>query len=154
MAYWLIWFGAWALRLLALTLRLQVELPAQLRNRTSSEPFIFVFWHNRLLLVPVVWNRYLQGGSRPLGKALTSMSRDGEFVAMFLDQFGVGSVRGSSTKGGSASVRELAVGWLKRGHDIGITPDGSPRPARATKSSRGLVLLAQLSRAGDPADEL
>jgi lysophospholipid acyltransferase (LPLAT)-like uncharacterized protein len=36
------------------------------------------------------------------------------------------------------------AGWLKRGHDIGITPDGSRGPLYEIKP--GLVLLAQLSR--------
>ena len=140
--YWLIWFGSWMLRLLTLTLRLRIELPPQLRDRASAEPFIFVFWHNRLLLVPVVWNRYLRGADRPSGKALTSTSKDGELVALFLNRFGIGSVRGSAPRRGAASIRELA-GWLKRGHDIGITPDGSRGPCYEIKP--GLVLLAQLS---------
>ena len=65
-------------------------------------------------------------------------------MAQFLDRFGVGAwVRGSTNRGGSASLREL-VGWLKRGHDIGLTPDGSRGPIYEIKP--GLILLAQLSK--------
>ena len=141
-AFCLVWFGSWALRLLVMTLRLSVELPPILSERTTAGPFIFVFWHNQLLLIPIAWNRYLQTKNGPRGLGLTSMSRDGELVAMFLERFGVGAVRGSTTRGGSAALRELA-GWLRRGHDIGITPDGSRGPVYEIKP--GLVLLAQLS---------
>ena len=130
------------LRLLAMTLRLQVEICPQLREQVRLEPFIFVFWHNRLLLIPIIWNRFLHAAGRPRGMALTSTSTDGELVAMFLDRFGVGAVRGSATRRGAASLRELA-GWLKRGHDIGLTPDGSRGPCYEIKP--GLILLAQLS---------
>ena len=39
-------------------------------------------------------------------------------------------------------MRELA-GWLRRGHDVAITPDGSRGPCYEIKP--GLVLLAQLT---------
>ena len=138
----LIWLGSWLLRGLVLTLRLSVRHPERLSERVTADPFIFVFWHNQLLLIPVIWNRFLNASDRPLGKALTSQSRDGELVALFLARFGVGTVRGSATRGGASSLRELA-GWLKRGHDIGLTPDGSRGPCYEIKP--GLVLLAQLS---------
>ena len=63
-------------------------------------------------------------------------------VALFLERFGIGTVRGSGTRRGAASVRELAK-WLKRGHDIGITPDESRGPCY--EINPGLVLLAQLT---------
>ena len=73
---------------------------------------------------------------------MTSTSKDGELIAQFLDRFGVGAVRGSATRRGSAALREMA-GWLRRGHDVGLTPDGSRGPCYEIKP--GLVLLAQLS---------
>ena len=139
--WWLGLLGSWLLRLLALTLRIEVEDPAALRARIGGGPFILLFWHNRLLLVPVVWNRYF-ARQRPKGMALTSTSRDGGLIAEFLDRFGIGPVRGSATRRGSAAVRELA-GWLRRGHDIAITPDGSRGPCYEMKP--GPVRLAQLT---------
>ncbi len=134
--------GAWALRLLALTLRIRVEDPAALREHVTDEPFIIVFWHNRILLVPVVWNRFLARGRAQRGMALTSPSRDGELIAQLLTRFGIGPVRGSASRRGSTALRELAR-LLKTGHDIGITPDGSRGPLYEIKP--GLVLLAQLT---------
>ncbi len=133
--------GSWVLRLLASTLRFRVENLAWFQN-SAPEPFIFVFWHNRTMLIPVAWNRYLSSSGRPVGKALTSTSRDGELLAQFIGRFGVGHVRGSATRRGSTALRELAR-WLAKGHDVGITPDGSRGPMYEIKP--GLVLLAQLS---------
>ena len=137
---WIARVGSWVLRLLALTLRIRVENPALVRQHLADDPCIFVFWHNRLLLIPVIWERFF---ARPLkGMALTSASRDGELIAQFIGRFGVGNVRGSATRRGSTAMRELARG-LARGHDVGITPDGSRGPMYEVKA--GLVLLAQLS---------
>ena len=51
-------------------------------------------------------------------------------------------MRGSATQRGSTAIREL-VRCLRRGDDVGITPDGSRGPRYQIKA--GLVLLAQLS---------
>ena len=135
-------FGSWLLRLLAATLRLRTENLPAIHQREAGEPFIFAFWHNRLLLIPVVWERFLRPPDDPGGKALTSTSRDGELIAQFLGRFGIGPVRGSATRRGSTALREL-VRWLRKGHDVGITPDGSRGPGYEIKP--GLLLLAQLS---------
>ena len=74
--------------------------------------------------------------------ALTSTSRDGELIAQFLGRFGIGPVRGSASERGSTALREL-IRFLRRGCDVGITPDGSRGPCYEIKP--GLVLLAQLS---------
>ena len=134
--------GAWVLRLLTLTLRVRVEDPAALRERIGGGPFILLFWHNRILMVPVVWNRFFARHRARRGMALTSPSRDGELIAQLIDRFGIGPVRGSATRRGSTALRELAR-LLKNGHDVAITPDGSRGPLYEIKP--GLVLLAQLT---------
>ena len=139
--YWLIWCASWLLRILTATLRFEVESPELLEAGNARRTAIFVFWHNRLLLVPHVWHRFLAEG-RPQGMAMTSTSGDGELIAQFLMRFNVGPVRGSATRRGTAALREL-MGWLKRGHDVCITPDGSRGPIYEIKP--GVVLLAQLS---------
>lgn len=134
--------GSWLLRLLAATLRFRTENLDAIHQRAAGESFIFVFWHNRLLLIPVAWERFLQPPGDLGGRALTSTSRDGELIAQFLVRFGVSPVRGSATRRGSTALREL-VRWLRKGHDVGLTPDGSRGPMYEIKP--GLVLLAQLS---------
>ncbi len=141
-AYWITLAGSFVLRLLVLTLRFRVEDPAKLRAVRTGDPYIFVFWHNRLLLVPIAWNRFFARHRRAQGMALTSTSKDGELIAQFLQRFRVGPVRGSATRRGSVALREL-VRLMRRGHDAGITPDGSRGPLYEIKG--GLVLLAQLA---------
>ena len=138
---WLLVGGAWLYRALFWSLRIHVNNPDRLRALETREPHIFIFWHNRLLLFPAIWHRYLLG-HRPTGAAMISASRDGELITRFLDRFGLTAVRGSTNKRGSGALREL-LGWLKRGYDVGITPDGSRGPVYEIKP--GLVLLAQLS---------
>ena len=118
-----------------------MENPDRLRARVAGGPFILVFWHKRLLLVPVVWNRFFARHRRARGMALTSASRDGELIAQFLNRFGIGPVRGSATRRGSVALRELAR-LLQGGHDVAITPDGSRGPFYEIKP--GLGRLAQL----------
>ena len=65
-----------------------------------------------------------------------------KLIAQFLDRFGIGPVRGSATRRGAASVRELA-GWLTRGYDVAITPDYSHGLVYGMKPR--LVFLAQLT---------
>ncbi len=138
---WLVVVGIWFYRALFWSLRIRVENPDRLRQLATREPHIFIFWHNRLLLFPALWHDFLLGG-RQTGAAMISTSRDGELITRFLDRFGLTAVRGSTNRRGSGALREL-VGWLKRGYDVGITPDGSRGPCYEIKP--GLVLLAQLS---------
>ena len=140
--WWIGLLGSWVLRLLVATLRIRVDDPARLRACVAEKQYFLVFWHNRLLMVPAVWNRFFSPKRRPLSKAMTSTSRDGELIAQFLSRFGIGAVRGSGTERGSSALRELA-GLLKRGHTVAITPDGSRGPLYEIKP--GMVLLAQLS---------
>ena len=138
---WLVPVIAWLYQALVWSLRIQLEDPDRLLARDSGGPVIFIFWHNRLLLIPAIWKRFLLR-DRPVGVAMISASRDGELITRFLDRFSLAAVRGSASRRGSAALRELA-GWIKRGHDVGITPDGSRGPCYEIKP--GLVLLAQLS---------
>ena len=143
--YWITLFGSLVLRLLVLTLRLRVEDPSKMRELRRDGPYILVFWHNRLLLVPSAWNRFFARYRPTHGVAMTSTSRDGELIAQFLRHFGMGSVRGSATRRGSVALREL-VRATRHGHDNAITPDGSRGPLYEVKG--GLILAAQL--AGKP----
>ena len=129
---WISLLGSLVVRLLVLTLRVRVEDPAALAARVEGGPFIFAFWHNRLLLVPSAWNRFFARHRGRQGMALSSTSRDGELIAQYIGRFGIGPVRGSATRRGSTALREMAT-LLKRGHDVAITR--TARAAPATRSS-------------------
>lgn len=101
-------------------------------------PFIMAFWHGRLLMMPHAWRR----GRRV--SMLISQHRDGQLIARAIAHYDVGTIAGSSTRGGMAALRAMLKA-LKSGEYVGITPDG-PRGPRM-RASAGLINLARLSGA-------
>jgi lysophospholipid acyltransferase (LPLAT)-like uncharacterized protein len=77
-------------------------------------------------------------------RVLASRSSDGELVARYVRRFGLPVARGSSSRGGSAALRALAVA-LGEGEDVAVIPDG-PRGPRG-HAQPGVVALAALSGA-------
>ncbi len=127
--------GAWILKALCATLRFRIHDP----DGTITRPdlMIGIFWHNRLLVVPWMFTHYM----RPRrSAALTSPSKDGEILAAFLARFGIGAIRGSSSRRGAVALLEMRRG-LEAGYDIAITPDG-PRGPRYHLNP-GVISLAQ-----------
>jgi len=100
-----------------------------------GEGFIGVFWHARMLMLPLIYP-----GKRI--HILISSHRDGEIIANVMKRFGFDLVRGSSSKGGMAALREM-ITLLKSGSDLGITPDGPRGPAEVVKG--GVAQVAMLS---------
>lgn len=96
---------------------------------------ILAFWHDQLLLMA-------RGYRGPAASVLISASRDGEYIARTMGYFGIGSVRGSSTRGGRAAFREM-LELAKAPLDLVITPDGPKGPRHEVKE--GVVQLARLS---------
>ena len=96
---------------------------------------IYVFWHERIFTTTYWWrNRRIV--------VLTSKSFDGEYIARFIQRFGYGAVRGSSTRGGVGAVVEM-VRLMRQGCTTAFTIDGPKGPPRVAKM--GAVLLAKKS---------
>ncbi|MBE0504852.1 MAG: lysophospholipid acyltransferase family protein [Desulfuromonadales bacterium] len=112
---------------------LDAERLAALRH--EGRGVILSFWHEQLFLM-------ILGYRGPGGRVLISASRDGELIARTLTHFGMGSVRGSSRRGGRAAFREL-VQLGKEPLDLIITPDGPTGPRRELKD--GIVELARIT---------
>ncbi|MFI4947509.1 MAG: lysophospholipid acyltransferase family protein [Alphaproteobacteria bacterium] len=112
------------------------EVPRRLREEERG--FILAFWHGRLLMIPMAWQRLA-----PM-HMLISAHRDGRIIADAVTYFGVHSIPGSSRRGGSAALR-LMLKRLEAGDCVGITPDGPRGPAMQATS--GIVNLARLSGA-------
>jgi len=131
------------IRLLALTLRRRLEDPQGLLQKNPDQPRIWALWHNRILLMPYVYE-WLCPGRRML--MLVSRSRDGEMIARIMGRFGIDGARGSSSRGGTEAMREL-LRELERpkARDIGITPDG-PRGPRGQVQDGVLALSAATKR--------
>jgi 3-deoxy-D-manno-octulosonic-acid transferase len=106
--------------------------------RAEGRGFILAFWHGRLLMIPMAWQRLA-----PM-HMLISAHRDGRIIAEAVRPFGIGSIAGSTRRGGSAALRAM-VKRLQEGACVGITPDGPRGPALT--ASRGLVDLARISGA-------
>ena len=126
------------MRVLARTLRFRVEDRCGI-TRGAMQPFIGAFWHNRILVVPIIYERYCLGRR---GHCLTSPSKDGAIIAGVMERFGIGSVRGSSSRRGTTALRELSA-LIAAGEDVAITPDGPRGPKY--RLSPGVIKLAQIT---------
>lgn len=131
--------GAGILRSLFLTLRLRLDDRSGILEEMFREPAILCFWHNRILGITLAFDR-VYPKQRNGVTVLTSPSKDGEILARLVAAFGMGSVRGSSSRRGSQALLEL-VRLVKSGRDIAITPDGPRGPRYAL--GPGAVHLAQ-----------
>jgi lysophospholipid acyltransferase (LPLAT)-like uncharacterized protein len=134
------WLGSLIIQLICSSLRFKVEDASGLVERAdTSDPVIFAFWHNRMFLMPWACRKLFPNRSVV---CLASASQDGEMIARVLERFGLGSVRGSSSRRGREAFRELTEN-LKEGFDVAITPDGPRGPCY--KAQIGVVGLAALS---------
>ncbi len=128
--------GAGLLRALFLTIRVRrVGREHFERFRRTGTPVIFVFWHGQLL--PLVHVHRHEGIV-----VLVSEHGDGETIARIIERNGFGSVRGSSTRGGSGGLRGL-VRSARAGRDLAITPDGPRGPRGVFKP--GALAAAQMT---------
>jgi lysophospholipid acyltransferase (LPLAT)-like uncharacterized protein len=137
----LIALGFGLYRLWARTLRLQVEDPHGVVAFVRDQPVIFAIWHNRLLMLPRVFDP-----SFPTRQSygLISASRDGDLIARFIESSGYGTIRGSSSRKGVIALRQL-VDTLAADGNVLVTPDGPRGPVY--HASQGIVFLAQKSGA-------
>ncbi len=95
--------------------------------RAAGQPVLFVVWHGHLL--PLVHRHRKQGIV-----ALVSEHDDGEYVKRVMVRNGFGTVRGSSSRGGSRGLKGL-VRAANSGRDVAITPDGPRGPKGVLKPS-------------------
>ena len=99
---------------------------------------IYAFWHNRIFAGTYFFrNRGIV--------VITSQSFDGEYIARFIQRFGYGAVRGSSTRGGVGALVEM-IRLMKRGVPMAFSIDGPRGPKYVAKT--GAVILAK--KTGNP----
>jgi lysophospholipid acyltransferase (LPLAT)-like uncharacterized protein len=137
--------AAGAVRALGATLRLRMEgLEPLTPLWASGRPLIYMVWHARILMIPWLNARLARRhGARP-ARILASRSRDGELVARWARHFGLRVVRGSSSRGGTEALRELAAA-VRAGEDVAIVPDGPRGPREQLQA--GVVVLGALTGA-------
>ena len=125
--------GALLIRFIYLTSRKHFHLPKII----PSESVIFACWHGDLLMQPYL---YYQFRSTPKAKVLISEHFDGQIIARIIRFFKLGSIHGSTTRGG-AKVLIQGLRALEEGYDVGITPDGPKGPRYSIGD--GVVIMAQ-----------
>lgn len=103
--------------------------------RKNQGQVIYAFWHGRMLILSYShrWQKI---------HVLISQHRDGELIARIIERLGFVSVRGSTTRGGTKAIFEMAEKGAS-GYDVAITPDG-PRGPRF-KVQPGAIYIAQRS---------
>jgi lysophospholipid acyltransferase (LPLAT)-like uncharacterized protein len=127
------------IKLIGRTIRWQVEgwENWEAANRDERIP-IYAFWHNRIFLATYYFQK------RRI-VVMTSQSFDGEYIARFIQRFGYGATRGSSTRGAVGAIVEMAR-LVRAGSPAGFSIDGPKGPRYVAKM--GAVLLAK--KTGQP----
>lgn len=131
--------AGWSMRLWSCLIRLEIE--TRWHPDTAAPPagpVVFALWHNRFFSVPPAFRKAFGASRRCV--VLTSASLDGAVVARAMAVFGLGAVRGSSSRRGVAALVGLNRA-IRAGNDVCITPDG-PRGPRYVFHP-GMVKLAE-----------
>jgi lysophospholipid acyltransferase (LPLAT)-like uncharacterized protein len=125
--------------LIGSTLRFRVEGGEhwEAASRGGRLP-IYTFWHDRIFPGTYFFRR------RRI-VIMTSRSFDGEYIARFIQRFGYGAVRGSSTRGAVGALVELSR-LVRLGCPAGFSIDGPKGPRHVAKM--GALLLAK--KTGQP----
>ncbi len=98
---------------------------------TGCERYLYCTWHDGV--VGVVFS------GQPVRMAgLVSRHADGSYIADIMELLGIAPIRGSSTKGGAAALRQMLD--AAREYHIAIATDGPQGPRRTVKE--GIVYLA------------
>jgi lysophospholipid acyltransferase (LPLAT)-like uncharacterized protein len=127
------------IKIIGRTVRWQVEgwEHWEAASRDGQLP-IYTFWHNRVFLGTYFWQK------RRI-VVMTSQSFDGEYIARFIQRFGYGAARGSSTRGAVGAIIEMTR-LMRAGAPAAFTIDGPKGPRYVAKM--GAVLLAK--KTGQP----
>jgi lysophospholipid acyltransferase (LPLAT)-like uncharacterized protein len=120
--------------LIGKTVRFELEGWYNLQKIESDGKIpILAFWHNRIFLATYYF--------RHRGIiVMSSQSFDSEYVARFIQRFGFGIVKGSSTRGGVGGLIEM-IRLMKKGFPTGFSVDGPKGPVYQAKT--GTLLLAK-----------
>lgn len=124
----------WLIRVICATVKFEV---IGRERHTEDEPLIYCFWHNRIPIATYFWRR------RGI-VVMSSLSFDSEYIARFIQRFGYGAARGSSTRGARAALIQM-IRAVKSGKSAAFTVDGPHGPIYQAKP--GAVLLAAKSGA-------
>jgi len=112
-----------------------------IEGKIPDTPIVVAFWHAELLLAPFIYKKIAP--NRRV-EVMISEHFDGELIAQTMRFFGIGAIRGSSSKGAAKALIK-AIKRVKEGGDVAITPDGPKGPRH--ELSDGIVAIAKKSKA-------
>jgi len=134
------WLGTRFARGLVGTLQFQVQCLGAVTAPVPAIPlgprYAYSLWHENLLLPAVALGH-------PDLAVLISKHADGQMLSALIHSVGMGTVLGSTNRGGIEAVRSIVNGTAGRRHLV-VTPDGPRGPRRVVQS--GIVYIA--SRTG------
>lgn len=106
-------------------------------HHTNDRPLIYCFWHNRIPIATYFWRH------RGI-VVMSSRSFDSEYIARFIQRFGYGTAKGSSTRGALAGLIQM-IRAVRGGKSAAFTVDGPRGPIYQAKP--GALMLAAKSGA-------
>jgi lysophospholipid acyltransferase (LPLAT)-like uncharacterized protein len=133
-----------AILLCALRRSLRLSIQNRSLDWSGDSPKVLTFWHSQQLMMGWIFLDSKPASTRKPVYALISKSKDGRFIAKAMQALGIGSVAGSSNRGGREALSQM-VRLIKKGFHITITPDGPKGPALKVKA--GALKVAQLTGA-------
>lgn len=139
--YPLAYITKWLLRLLLWTCRFDFTGIDAFVAFAKQNRCILALWHNRLVIVPEVLNRFTQDLSFT---AVISKSRDGEPLALVVKSYNRGGIIRVAHDDRHGALRTMIQHLKESNHVLVITPDGPRGPKYELKP--GVVLA---SRAAD-----
>lgn len=139
---WLLfWPPALGLDLYLHSLRVDMPAAEKAALAATTGPRIFIVWHNRSLVVPLMLSRPID---RRNVRALISASKAAAWEVAYFEHWGLQSIRGSSTRRSIQAVREMLAA-LKDGRDLILSPDGPSGPCYEFR--KGALMVARKSDA-------
>jgi lysophospholipid acyltransferase (LPLAT)-like uncharacterized protein len=120
----------WIVRAIGATLKFEVK---GWEHYTDREPLVYCFWHNRIPIATYFWRH------RGI-VVMSSRSFDSEYIARFIQRFGYGAAKGSSTRGALSGLIQM-IRAVRSGKSAAFTVDGPRGPIYEAKP--GALLLAK-----------
>jgi hypothetical protein len=122
--------AAGVIHLLYATLRVEFVGEEQVELMWGQKKAVIIsLWHDQILMM-------VKGYHGPGTKLLISASKDGELIARVMRFFGQEAVRGSSSRGARAALKQM-ITLGKSPYDLVFTPDGPRGPRHEVKPGVG-----------------
>ncbi len=100
-----------------------------------NDGYIYTLWHRYIIPLTYLYRKKNIG-------IVISQSSDGELINRVVQKLGFAPVRGSSSRGGGAALRQI-VKRLRKGDVMAITPDGPRGPIY--KADKGVAYASLVS---------